>query len=247
MKLSKYDTLLPLINSDGVESGEHALVNGLYGAVDVISHEEYEIIAKAVNDPSLLSSISPSRIELLTECGYLTENEAQENEDLRLISLINTMILTRNAVSLILMPTYNCKFRCTYCYERHRLKRGKEWLERTMSRELVDSIFAQIKDYRERGFKLSGCTLFGGEPLLAQNKELIRYICGKCRELEMSVDAVTNGYDLDKLIDILDEYNFTSLQITVDGTEEVHDRMRPLAGGGKSYARIDNGEHKTCA
>ncbi len=238
MKLSKYDTILPLINSDGVESGEYALVNGLYGAVDMILPEEYEIIAKAVNDPSLLSSLSPSRIELLTERGHLTENEARENEDLRIISHINTIVQSRNGIGLILLPTYNCNFRCVYCYERHRLERGKEWLERTMSRELVDAVFAQIKNYKERGFSVKSCTLFGGEPLLAQNKELIRYICGKCRELEMSVEAITNGYDLDKFIDILEEYKFNMLQITVDGTDEVHNRMRPLAGGGKSYAKI---------
>ncbi|MBQ9389055.1 MAG: radical SAM protein [Synergistaceae bacterium] len=238
MRLSKYDTILPLINSDGVESGEHALVNGLYGAVDMISPEEHEIIAKAVNDPSLLSSLTPSRIELLTERGHLTENEALENEDLRMISRINTMVQSRNGVGLILLPTYNCNFRCVYCYERHRLERGKEWLERVMSRELVDAVFAQIKNYKERGFSVKSCTLFGGEPLLAQNKELIRYICDKCRELDMSVGAITNGYDLDKFIDILEEYKFDTLQITVDGTEEVHNRMRPLAGGGKSYAKI---------
>ena len=238
MRLSKYDTILPLINSDGVESGEHALVNGLYGAVDMISPEEHEIIAKAVNDPSLLSSLTPSRIELLTERGHLTENEALENEDLRMISRINTMVQSRNGVGLILLPTYNCNFRCVYCYERHRLERGKEWLERVMSRELVDAVFAQIKNYKERGFSVKSCTLFGGEPLLAQNKELIRYICDKCRELGMSVGAITNGYDLDKFIDILEEYKFDTLQITVDGTEEVHNRMRPLAGGGKSYAKI---------
>ena len=101
MKLSKYDTILPLINSDGVESGEYALVNGLYGAVDMILPEEYEIIAKAVNDPSLLSSLSPSRIELLTERGHITENEARENEDLRIISHISTIVQSRNGIGLI--------------------------------------------------------------------------------------------------------------------------------------------------
>ena len=27
------------------------------------------------------------------------------------------------------MPTYNCNFRCDYCYERKRLEKGGEWLE----------------------------------------------------------------------------------------------------------------------
>lgn len=238
MKLSKYETLLPLISPDGVESGEYALVNGLYGAVDMISPVEAGIISRAMQDASQLEALTPSRTELLTERGHIIENDAQEDEDLRIISRINTMLQSRNGVGVVLLPTYNCNFRCTYCYERHRLKRGSEWLERTMSRELVDSIFTQLKDYKERGFKLTGCTLFGGEPLLAGNEELIRYICAKCRELDMSISAVTNGYYLDRFIDIIDEYKIGSFQITVDGTEEVHNRMRPLAGGGRNYGKI---------
>ena len=215
MTLSKYETLLPLINSDGLESGEYALVNGLYGAVDMISPDEAAIISRAMNDPSQLEALNPSRIELLTERGHITLNETLEDEDLRIISRINTMIQTRNGVSIVLLPTYNCNFRCTYCYERHRLERGNEWLQRSMNRELVDAIFSQLRDYRQRGFKVTNCTLFGGEPLLDGNQELIRYICEKCRELDMSVSAITNGYYLDKFIDIIPEYKFTSLKMSI--------------------------------
>ena len=238
MKVSKYEVILPLINSDGAQTGEYALVNGLYGAVDITSQEEAQIISAALNDPSKIHALSTSRIKLLTERGHISENYVQEDEDLRIISNINTILQTRSSVNVVLLPTYDCNFRCTYCCERHRLERGIEWLGRTMSKELVDSIFAQLKDYRERGFKVSECTLFGGEPLLARNKELIRYICEKCREMELSISAITNGYELDRFIDIIDEYKIKFLQITVDGIEEFHNRMRMLAGGGGSYAKI---------
>ena len=83
---------MPLINSDGLETGEYALVNGLYGAVDMISPDEAAIISRAMNDPSQLEALNPSRTELLTERGHITLNDKLEDEDLRIISRINTII-----------------------------------------------------------------------------------------------------------------------------------------------------------
>ena len=43
-----------------------------------------------------------------------------------------------------------------------------------MSKSLVDAIFAQVKDYKARNYIINDCSLYGGEPLLAENKDIIR-------------------------------------------------------------------------
>ncbi|MBR1578931.1 MAG: radical SAM protein [Selenomonadaceae bacterium] len=96
----------------------------------------------------------------------------------------------------------------------------------------------QMKKYREQGKKLGDCTLYGGEPLLASNIGTVRNICEHCRDMEMKIDAITNGYDLEHYLDLIDEFKFTKLQITLDGVGKMHDRRRPLMGGGSSYERI---------
>lgn len=138
------------------------------------------------------------------------------------------------------MPTYNCNFRCEYCFEQNLLKKGKEWLSGKMTAEIVDSIFIQLDKYKKAGKKISSVYLFGGEPLLRNNKDIVEYICKKCREAEIPISCISNGYDLDKYIDLLKEYKFDKIQITVDGIGKEHDKRRFLAGGQGTYNRIMN-------
>ena len=103
---------------------------------------------------------------------------------------------------------------------------------------LLPTYFRQLKTYRDKGRRIYGCALYGGEPFLASHIDTVRNICEHCRELDVPINAVTNGYDLDAYLDLLDEFKFTSLQITLDGKGAMHDRRRPVVGGGSSYARI---------
>lgn len=159
---------------------------------------------------------------------------------MRIISRLHTLLMSRGSVGIVLMPTYDCNLRCVYCYERHRLSRGQEWLEHTITPSVLDDIFMQAKDFKTRGYSIRSCTLYGGEPLLARNKSLIRNICERCRENDLTVGAVTNGCELEYFIDIIKEFKFSNIQITLDGLKEIHDSQRPFAGGIGSYDKIMN-------
>lgn len=53
----------------------------------------------------------------------------------------------------------------------------------------------QIQSYRERGNNV--ITLYGGEPLLAENKDIVTYIVEEGVKRGYKFEAITNGYDLD--------------------------------------------------
>lgn len=237
MRISKYEIILPLPES---ETQDYVLINGLYGAVDLVDKNEAQLLTEAKNNPALLEKLESSRLELLTNRGHIVNSDEQESEDMSIIARIHKLLYSSTGVGLVLAPTYNCNLRCFYCVERQRLTRGTEWLERTMSKSLVDAIFAQVKDYKARDYRLNDCTLYGGEPLLAENKDIIRYICEKCRENDMKISAITNGTDLDKYLDLIQEFKFTNLQITVDGPREIHDKRRFFADGSGSFDKIMN-------
>ena len=235
MRVSTYELVLPLIDENGrAVEGRELLFNGLYGALDVLDSEE----ARSVRDGEL-SRLSPELRDRLLARGHLTQKgEDEELADQKLVARIGRMLYERMRIDPLIMPTYDCNFRCPYCYERHRLRNAQEWLQTAMAPDLLDAIFEGLEDHKERGFRLGTCTLYGGEPLLAKNVGLVRSICERCKSLGIKVGAVTNGYDLDAYLDVLEEYDFERLQVTVDGVGAVNDRLRVHKDGAGSYERI---------
>ena len=235
MKFSAYDIVLPLVGTDEQQiEGYALLVSGLYGAVDVVKKEDADKL-QAGN----LAGLSPALRERLLLRGHITrKDEAGELADLKLLSRIHKIIPGRSGVGLVIMPTYDCNFRCPYCFEQHRLKKGQNWLDSTMSDEIMEAVFNSLKDYKARGYVLSHCTFYGGEPFLAKNYALVKKIADKCRELDLSISAITNGYDLETYLDFLEEYKVGGLQVTVDGTAELNDRRRLHKDGLPTYDRI---------
>ena len=177
--------------------------------------------------------------ERLTQRGHITrKDEAGELADARLLGRIWTKLIGHSGRGPVILPTYNCNFRCPYCFERHRLTRGQEWLGREMTPEMVEAVFAAFQKQREQGHKIMNCALYGGEPLLKENMATVRNICEHARDMGLTLTAITNGYDLDAYIGLLEEFRFTRLQITVDGVGEMNDQRRLHRDGVPTYDRI---------
>lgn len=126
-----------------------------------------------------------------------------------------------------------------YCYEGEMSDNGTKWSKKTFTREMADRAFnamLQIEPHRELHSKI--ITLYGGEPLLRENKETVSYIVHKGKELGYSFIAITNGYDLDAYIDLLGPNLIKHLQITIDGCKDKHDMRRRHYLYGVSFDRI---------
>lgn len=97
----------------------------------------------------------------------------------------------------LVVPTYNCNLRCTYCYERtYKIDNIKEKnLLQIIDRQfdIIDNIVEKyrmnnLKYYNPKDIRI---TIMGGEPLLKVNKNIIEYIFDKVKERKHSVDIVT--------------------------------------------------------
>ena len=228
MQLSNYEVILPL-----KDKAHYLLYNGVYVAFDVVD----KACGQALLEGNL-DNLPEEELRRLLSRGHITDSPETETEDIEIIAAVNRKFYQERSLSLMLLPTYDCNFRCPYCVERHRLSCGKEWLKKTMSKDLVDAVFEATEKEKQRGVKVEGLTLYGGEPLLKENADLIRYISGKAIDAGMTLSAVTNGYDLEYYRDILKEYKFKQLQITLDGVREDNDKRRLYIGGGGSYEKI---------
>lgn len=235
MRTSTYEIILPLIGTDDREiDGKALLFNGLYSALDVVDRETADILRSGD-----VSALPFALRERLTQRGHITRrDEAGEAADARLLGRIWNRLVGFSATGPVLLPTYNCNFRCPYCFERHRLCRGKEWLSQVMAPETIDAVFAALRNRRRQGYRVESCTLYGGEPLLKENMATVRNICEHAREMGLTLTAITNGYDLDAYIGLLEEFRFKRLQITVDGVGEMNDKRRLHRDGVPTYDRI---------
>jgi uncharacterized protein len=235
IRTSTYELFLPLINRKEEKVADRTLlINGLYGATDILKKEDADKV-KAGDFEGLPLALR----ERLLLRGHITcKDKDAELADQKLLGRIYRTVFSRSAIGIIIMPTYDCNFRCPYCFEQHRLHHSQQWLDLNMSPEMIEAVFKALKEYKDRGSHFNGCTLYGGEPFLAKNIETVRAICRHCKEMGLEIKAVTNGYELDSFIELLDEFKIKSLHITVDGVGSVNDRMRLHKSGCGTYEKI---------
>ena len=233
LRVSNFNIYLDMKNDDN-----YLLIQGARGAFDIVDKSVVKILEQALDDTERLNGLEEDIKKVLEKRGYITEL-SEEDEFIfikKLCKGINER--GRKHLSITLMPTYNCNFRCEYCFERNLQKNGEEWLNKKMSPEIVDAVFGQLVKKKEEGYKLDGIYLFGGEPLLRTNRDIVEYICSKADSLDIPISCISNGYDLDEYIDLVKEFKFKYIQITIDGIGEEHDKRRYLLGGQGTYDRI---------
>lgn len=142
--------------------------------------------------------------------------------------------LTNDILSLCILPTEQCNFRCSYCYESFKLKK--------MQDETVEAIL-KLVSLRSSSIKKLNVEWFGGEPLLAQ--DIVLYLSKKFQELSQKhgfkykSSMTTNAYLLNKaLFQKLLSCGVTSYQISLDGPKEIHDKTRILINKKGTFEKI---------
>ncbi len=107
-----------------------------------------------------------------------------------------------------------------------------------MSRGMTEAVFGALQNYQERGYRLSECTLYGGEPFLAKNIGTVEQIMQHCKDLNIPVSAISNGYDLDCYLDLLSRFETHTIQLSIDGAGKTNDRRRIHKDGLPTYYHI---------
>jgi len=143
--------------------------------------------------------------------------------------------LSPKTLSLIILPTEKCNFRCTYCYESFDI--GK------MSNETVEAI-KKLIDSRMGDIDYLNLSWFGGEPLAAADivLDIGEHAAKRCRQNNVKltcVDVTTNGALLDApLLDKLVACGQNRFQISLDGWREGHDETRRGGNGAATFELV---------
>lgn len=219
------------------EKNKYLLVHGYTGAIDIVSEDVWKQMENALFD-----SFSDEFLMLLQKRGYLTIRKKEE--EFNYVSHF-AQLLHRAQSKLYktfgFIVTYNCNFRCPYCFENIISKHGDKWSKLTFSQEMVDKVYSAINQIEpNKELRSNQMLLYGGEPLLRENVQIVKYILEKGEQLGYSFKIITNGYDLNYFLDILSPINTSLLQVTIDGNEKHHNERRFHSIEGASFWKILN-------
>ena len=217
------------------------LLNSLSGAMDIVDAAAKSKIMQIQNGTYTASAEDNELLEQLRARGYLysSENDEQKVAD-RQRRLLEDYRSKKQVVDFVICPTTLCNLRCTYCFQSDELRTDNA----IMSNEQVANIFSHMdKIVEDRNPAIVNVQLFGGEPLLPSTMKINREIFEAVRKRNRRFTIISNGTNIDIYKDLLSEYKdvIRSMQITVDGTEQIHDSRRKYLDGSGSFKKICDG------
>jgi len=223
-----------------VSSHEFIVVNTYTGAVDLVDQDVItllEEIAKRGGIP--LSESDKSALKTLITRGYVTDISIEDEINTLEELFQRSFKATQRCKLHRIIVTYDCDLRCKYCYEMHLRKRSLPWLRKTLTENEIDLLFDAVS-YLDSNcdMKYRMITLYGGEPFLPQNIEIVKYLMRKGMKRGYRFFAVTNGVSLKDYASELKKEGLDGVQITLDGLREVHDKRRFKADGTGTFDEI---------
>lgn len=227
-------------------------MNGLFivldvnsGAVHVVDEIAYDILDFYKELP-LDEIISRLKDKYSADAVREAYGEIKELENERLLYTedvykeVIPLIERRDPVvkALCLHIAHDCNLKCKYCFAEEGEYHGKrELMSLEVGKKAIDFL---IKASGKR--KNLEVDFFGGEPLM--NFDVVKGIVEYARSIEKDngknfrFTITTNGILLnDEIMEYINE-NMHNVVLSIDGRKEVHDRMRPRAGGQGSYDNI---------
>lgn len=230
MKYSKFNIFIEKKDSD-----QYFLFNTNTGAIFLVDSFVKQRIESG--DMKFLSAEKRKEYE---DAGIILSDEIDEKRIF--LYHYNKQKYNNEVLNLTILLTYDCNLRCVYCYEG-----AGEQNKGSLSIETREAIFKFIKKQMEqRKSNVLSIVLFGGEPLLnfEQNVEWLDQIKHYCdiNNKVFVTTLITNGILINEFVmNKLIEYNCETIQITLDGIKEIHDKRRKYKDGRGSFDEVLNG------
>lgn len=214
---SQYNYFLPY------EGDKIIVFNGLTKQFFVISESNSHMLKEVIAEPEEYINRNDFSIlmEKLINGGFICDDTVSEKE---LIARQYFEYVDKDSYLLIILTTYNCNFNCWYCTQSHK--------EEYLTDDVADRIKKHISRYLvENNIKNFVLSWFGGEPTLRDDKIIDISLFAKefCMQhgVEFSNGITTNGSLLsDKMIENFLLCDLNRYQITIDGTREMHNKVR---------------------
>lgn len=216
-----------------ISPGRNLLFNGLTAALYELDDVERDL-ARALLEGACPDGADHDggMVATLREGGFLIPASFDEVDSL--VEANRAECEGHTSLDLMVVPTYECNFRCTYCY-----------IEFTRGRMTADVEHAVVRFIKRQMLSCTALNLtwFGGEPLLCADTVIrVSDLVSRATAdtvVQTRCMIATNGLLLTprtaaRLCDAGAPY----FHITVDGPPSHHDVLRPTANGAATQSRI---------
>lgn len=228
MKYSCYNSIIPLSEKSNL------LYNSYSDSFIVFNAKLKDLI---INNFEKLKDVNGQLYQMLIDSKCYVENDINEFERLRYYC--NEYIFDDSQFLVIINPTLACNFKCWYCYENH-IPNSK------MPNEIKDRIYQLFNNIvnENKNLKSFALAFFGGEPLLQYKSVVVPFInahfdlCNKYN-LSHGISFTSNGALIkESMINDFVKFGPTAFQITLDGDEDFHNKVRYSGKNKGSYKLI---------
>ncbi len=148
--------------------------------------------------------------------------------------------------TILLKVASRCNLDCSYCYVFNMGDDGWSNMPKQMSFETAETVSHALNNLSRIQQRPFAVVLHGGEPLLLGTTKLA-WLLSVLRDTLSShypLSLQTNGVLItDRILDICSEHH-TSLSVSIDGPQHIHDRNRTGHGGQGSYDKVRAGLEK---
>lgn len=211
--------------------------NSISGQIFSVSPNEHSFLQKQLLDLISFEINFNSIFKKFIEWEFIIDDSRDQIDAIRLLN--HQKVFLDKTYRLVINPTLECNFRCWYCYENHTAGH--------MSEQTINKIKNHVKVMIEEE-RISCLFLdwFGGEPFLyfdeivAPLSQQLQNIM-KEHGLPFYTQATTNGSLItEEMAKKLNEIGMKHFQITLDGDENKHNKIRNT-NGMPSYKTILQG------
>ncbi len=219
MKSSIYNIFVPT-----KDSSKFVAYNTLRGSTTIVNDE----VKKAIQGNNLPDD--KKLLEKLQKTNLVVDDESDEKNLCKYLH--NKHKFDNSYQHFCVIITYDCNFRCPYCYQ------GADKNKHPISEEMLEKVIKCIKrTCKERKAKDLEVTLYGGEPFMFPKKckKLVEETSQWAKEnnIIFHLSVLTNGSLITKEIaEWLSDYK-ARIQIPLDGYKTVHDKYRYHIGKNK--------------
>ena len=209
---------------------EYYIYNTLSNALVGLDKESYSFLEQTQSKKTELKEkeIDRELYDLLVEKQFVSDND--KDEFLIYKSIIDSQRQDSRHLHLTIAPTMDCNFSCHYCFE----KKEKVYI----TSEVIDSLVKYIE--QSKTLTNIYLTWFGGEPLMAIEK--IEEFYNKLKTIwdkDFNSNIITTAYHITpKVIEILKAVKVSSMQITLDGNKEAHNKIKQTEGCADVFTKI---------